>query len=54
MYPTCGFTAAPRPTIIFFTMAGEYSAIGTPACSAARRITPRAWLSTIVVRTFRP
>ena len=28
MYPTCGFSAAPRPTIVFFTSAGEYSAIG--------------------------
>ena len=30
MYPTCGFSAAPRPTIVFLISAGEYSAIGDP------------------------
>src|SRR4051794_1680957 len=42
MYPTCGFNAPPLPTIVFLTEAGEYSAISTPAISAARRMTPRA------------
>ena len=42
MYPTCGLSAAPRPTMVFLTSAGEYSAMATPACSPASRMTPRA------------
>ena len=36
------------------TWAGEYSWVATPACAAARRITPRAWLRMIAERTFFP
>ena len=51
---TCAFCAAPRPTTDFFTCAGEYSCVAMFACWAARRITPRAWLSTTAERTFLP
>src|SRR5690606_12622316 len=54
IHPTCAFCAAPRPTTVFFTSPGAYSATAMPASSAARRTTPRACPSTTVVRTFRP
>src|SRR5204862_7112024 len=50
--PTCALAAPPAPATSFLMVAGAYSAIATPACSAARSTTPRAWPSTSVVCTF--
>src|SRR2546425_6424937 len=33
--PTCALGAPPAPATVFFTVAGGYSAISRPACSAA-------------------
>src|SRR5262249_32068506 len=49
---TCALGAPPAPTTVFLMRAGEYSAMVTPACSAANRTTPRACPRTRVVRTF--
>src|ERR1051326_2410666 len=51
--PICALGAAPAPATVFLMVAGAYSAIASPACSAASSTTPRAWPSTSVVRTFR-
>lgn len=40
---TCRLSAAPRPTTVRFTSAGEYSPIGTAARESTSRTTPRAW-----------
>src|SRR5437763_1019804 len=52
--PICAFGAPPAPTTVFLIVAGAYSAMATPACSAASSTTPRAWPNTSVVWTLRP
>ena len=37
MNPTCGLRAPPRPVTVFLIIAGEYSAMATPASSPAKQ-----------------